>query len=545
MSSRRTLRRRVARRLGAALAAFVTSAASLAAQDAAQVRRVNVGFNTLKNSTSLSDAQRAEVDRLGKLALEANQAGQYGEALKNLYHGMAVMRGTEWTPATALGAAMTLKLDRAVLEPSGKVEVRLGRLFALAEDERMAGPLTGSVTLLKKTGDDPVAVLGTVGPIEGDLSGSLIAHVAVPKVPDGSYRISVSLRSATASSTSTSAPAASPTGTSTTATAPATDGAARPLTRTVPVRIEKDLVKQVDSVKGRLQKTAARLKAKGDASLLAALPSAEYRLALVDLVNSGDVNPDRVDFDAELTEARAILEGLGKDRDPLASRRGDFKKAYRSEADDTLQPYRVFVPTGYDASKAFPLIVALHGMGGDENSYFDGYGNGAFKVEAERRGYLVACPKGRQSASMYIGTAEKDVFDVIAQVRGAYKVDPDRIYLTGHSMGGYGTWSFAMAHPDLFAAIAPVSGGGNPGGLGKIAHVPELVVHGDNDKTVSVEQSRRMVAAAKEQGIELKYVEIPGGDHVSVALRTFKDVFDWFDAHRRQAPKTTSPASER
>jgi predicted esterase len=510
------------RRLAAALLAFL-AAAPLAAQDAAQVRRVNVGFNTMRNSTSLSETQRAEVDRLARLALEANQAGQYGDALKHLYHGMAVMRGTEWTPATALNAALTLKLDRSVLEPKGKVEVRLGRLFAPGEGERMSGTLTGSVTLLKKTGDEPLKVLGTLGPIEGDLSGPLVTRVAVPGVADGSYRISVSLRSTTASATSTSAP----------------------LAKTVPVRIEKDLVKRVASVKGRLQKTAARLKTKGDPSLLAALPSAEYRLALVDLANSGEVSPERVDFTAELTEARTILDGLEKNQDPLAARRGDFKKAYRSDADDTLQPYRVFVPKSYDGNAAFPLVIALHGMGGDENSYFDFYGNGAFKVEAERRGYLVACPKGRQSASMYLGTAEKDVFDVIGQVRSAYKVDADRIYLTGHSMGGFGTWSFAMAHPDLFAAIAPVAGGGNPAGLGKIAHVPELVVHGDSDKTVSVEQSRRMVAAAKEQGIELKYVEIPGGDHVSVALRTFRDVFDWFDAHRRQAPKAAKETSER
>ena len=72
-------------------------------------------------------------------------------------------------------------------------------------------------------------------------------------------------------------------------------------------------------------------------------------------------------------------------------------------------------------------------------------------------------------------------------------------------------------------------------------------MHGDNDKTVSVEMSRRMVAAAKEQGTEIKYVEIPGGDHASAALRTFKDVFDWFDGHRRPAPgdKATTPGSGR
>ena len=67
--------------------------------------------------------------------------------------------------------------------------------------------------------------------------------------------------------------------------------------------------------------------------------------------------------------------------------------------------------------KPAPLLVALHGMGGDENSMFDSYSNGLLKREAERVGFIVACPKGRDPASMYRGTAEKDVLDVMAEVR--------------------------------------------------------------------------------------------------------------------------------
>ena len=237
-----------------------------------------------------------------------------------------------------------------------------------------------------------------------------------------------------------------------------------------------------------------------------------------------------------------MLDDLEAKRDPFAARRGDFKKAYRSKVDNTLQPYRVFVPASYDRSKAHPLIIALHGMGGDENSYFDSYKNGAFKVEAEQRGYIVACPKGREPASMYVGTAEQDVLDVIAEVKRAYNIDADRVYVTGHSMGGFGSWSIAMNHPELFAAIAPVAGGGNPMGMKKIAHIPQLVVHGDNDKTVPVDRSRVMVAAAKNLGAEIKYIEIPGGNHIDIAAATFKDVFDWFDAHRRKSADAKAAA---
>lgn len=85
-----------------------------------------------------------------------------------------------------------------------------------------------------------------------------------------------------------------------------------------------------------------------------------------------------------------------------------------------------------------------------------------------------------------------------------------------------------MNHPDLFAALGPISGGGDTSGLGKIKAIPEYVVHGDNDKTVNVVQSRRMVEAGKLLGIAITYVEVPGGSHVSVAEPAFSGMLDFF-----------------
>jgi predicted esterase len=487
------------------------------AQDAGQVLRVTVGFNTLKNTNSatMSAATRAEVDRLSRLTLEANGTGKYGEALKHLYHGMAVMRGQPWTPARAFGAALSVKLQRAVIEPSQTVGLDLGQIFSL--DERLDGKLTGTVALLKMQGDDPVKVLKTLDPFDADL----ILHpakvqVTIPDVPDGNYRLSVRIQ-------------------------PPGDGAG-PIVKNSTLHIEKGLVSQIAAAKARLTNIEKKLKSGSQDAFLAALASADYRLSLSDLANEGTINFDRIDFRAELNEASSMLRDLDAGRDPLSARRGDFKKAYRSKVDNTLQPYRIFVPAGYDRAKAHPVIIALHGMGGDENSYFDGYENGAFKVEAEKRGYIVACPKGRQPASMYRGPAEQDVMDVLAEVRRVYNVDPDRIYLTGHSMGGFGTWAIAMHHPEVFAALAPVAGGGNPLELSKIVQIPELVVHGDADMTVRVESSRTMVEAARKLGIEVKYIEVPKGSHVNVVVPTFKDVFDWFDAHKRKAADAKAAA---
>src|SRR4030095_5441282 len=225
-------------------------------------------------------------------------------------------------------------------------------------------------------GDDPVKVLKTLDAFDPDLAlHPAKVQVTVPDVPDGNYRLSVRIQ-------------------------PPGDGA-EPIVKNSTVHIEKGLVSQISAAQARSRIIEKKLKPGSQDALLAALQSADYRLSLSDLANEGTINFDRIDFRAGLNEATPLIKDPDAGRDPLAARRGDFKKAYRSKVDNTLQPYRIFVPAGYDKAKAHPLIIALHGMGGAENSYFDGYANGAFKVEAEKRGYIVACPKGRQPASMY------------------------------------------------------------------------------------------------------------------------------------------------
>jgi predicted peptidase len=107
--------------------------------------------------------------------------------------------------------------------------------------------------------------------------------------------------------------------------------------------------------------------------------------------------------------------------------------------------------------------------------------------------------------------------------------------LMGHSMGGYGTWSIAMNHPDIFAALGPISGGGSPAGMAKIRHIPAYVVHGGDDRTVSVTQSRNMVEAGKKAGADIVYVEVPGGSHVGVAAPAFAAMPDFFARQQKRA----------
>jgi len=492
-----------------------------AAQDAGQVLRVSVGYGTLKNTpeiiAKLTPEKRAEVDRLGDLAKQANAAGKYGDALKHLYHAMAIMRGMEWTPARAFASALTLKTDKMMLEPGQPVVVKLVQIYS--PDEKLQGKLTGSIALMKMTGDERLKEIKTLDAVEPDLAAHPFAtEITVPEIEPGNYRISLKLQMA----------------------------AGEPVVKNATVHIERGLAAQVEAAKARAAKLEGILKAKNQDALLAVLPSALYRISLFDLANKGEINFDRIDFNGQLKEASAMLNALDAGNDPFAKRRADFKKAYLSKVDNTLQPYRVYVPTTYDSSKSYPLVIALHGMGGDENSYFEAYNKGEFRVLAEDHGYIVACPKGRKPASMYIGDAERDVMDVIEEMKRAYRIDPDRIYLTGHSMGGFGTWSIAMNHPEVFAALAPVAGGAtNPANMSKIAHIPQIVIHGDKDPTVPIERSRVMVDMGKKLGVELKFIEVPGGDHGSVVAPTFKDVFEWFDTHKRKAPEAKAASNSK
>jgi predicted peptidase len=134
--------------------------------------------------------------------------------------------------------------------------------------------------------------------------------------------------------------------------------------------------------------------------------------------------------------------------------------------------------------------------------------------------------------------SEQDVMRVLQLVKEQYKIDDSRIYLIGHSMGAIGTWKLAPKYPDLFAAIATFAGSGNPATLERIKQVPEFVVHGDADATVNVQGSRAMVAKATELGIELKYVEVPGGTHGNILAPNFAAMFEFLNSHRKSGRPT-------
>jgi predicted esterase len=249
-----------------------------------------------------------------------------------------------------------------------------------------------------------------------------------------------------------------------------------------------------------------------------------------------------MDFDAALDEATKLATALKAGRNPIAEARGDLKLVYRSSFDGKLVPYRLYIPTTYDKTKSYPMITLLHGAGGDENSFFNGY-RSLWPKEAEARGYIIVAVNGRGPISGYgkANGGEQDVLDVTALVQQNYNIDPNRVYLAGHSMGAGGTWTVGLAYRDRFAALAPMAGTRPSAALETALKtgrkIPIIIVAGGKDPLVPVAGCREVAAQAKALGYEVKYLEYPDGDHSSPVISAVKDVFDWFDVHRKIALK--------
>ncbi len=456
---------------------FLLLAASLCAQDADLVLRTAVSYNTQRATLTLSEAQQDEAGQLAATAQAAARSGNFKQAMHEYSHGFAVMRGIPWTPAVQLASALEAKLDDAIADPGQTVQLTLEALFPA--DAMAKTPFHLSLRSLPNGMDVPIEA-----PTEVKAS-ELPLKIAVKLTTDapGNYVLTAD---------------------------------AGVLKKTVPLRVE--------ALEGEAVKLAARVKKQS-------LPAAEYVLTLYRKAEAGKANPHRFEFARMFAEANQLLDTAATGKNPFEGRKGELRLAYRSAVDQTLQPYRLFVPAKYEG-KPLPLVVALHGMGGDESSMMEGYA-GTMKREAERWGFFLVTPKGREPASMYRGTAEKDVMDVLAEVEKAYRIDAKRIYLMGHSMGGYGTWSIAMAYPGKFAALGPIAGGGNPQGMEKIKDIPQFVVHGDRDKTVPVMQSRTMVEAGKKAGATIEYIEVRGGNHVDIAVPNMPGMLDFFARQAR------------
>jgi poly(3-hydroxybutyrate) depolymerase/lysophospholipase L1-like esterase len=236
----------------------------------------------------------------------------------------------------------------------------------------------------------------------------------------------------------------------------------------------------------------------------------------------------------------------------LAVHGEDFEERTFSSADGAKLPYRLLKPFNYDAQKKYPLVLFLHGAGerGADNKVQLKHGVPAF-VKAEAREkypcFIVApqCPKDKRWVEMDWGgtggTAPEDpgptqplVLGMLDALKGEFSIDEDRLYVTGLSMGGYGTWDLITRHPDKWAAAVPVCGGGDRAKASAAKPVPVWAFHGLADNVVLPVRSREMVAALKSAGGAAYLTEYPGVQHDSwTSAYSEPNLLPWLFAQQR------------
>jgi predicted peptidase len=204
--------------------------------------------------------------------------------------------------------------------------------------------------------------------------------------------------------------------------------------------------------------------------------------------------------------------------------------------------YLLFTPREYDAGgKPWPLLLFLHGLGECGNYELERVKvHGPPKLVESRPDFpfVVVSPQcpPQPGGLKDIPTAWKPelLMQLVDHVMGHVRIDPTRVYVTGLSMGGYGTWRLVAAHPERFAAAVPICGGGEPQAMAaSLRRVPIWAFHGARDAVVTLEKSQVMVNAVRSAGGQVRFTIYPEVEHDSWTQTYNNDkVYQWLLSHR-------------
>ena len=485
---------------------LLVGASSVAGQARDTVAIMRTRYNTAKNNAKPQGELKQKLDAVDQQLARAMKLGRTGD-LRRLYtQGIALASGREWTPESEFTSSLVLRTERVFVSPEKPVSFRLEQIYSPSLE--LSNPLSVRVTVNRAAGGGANAQTATKlkdGGVFANVSRDLIDDplrfdLDLSGLEDGRMTIRAEVKDGTRDLGS--------------------------------VNLAIEVHRELDARLLRLQSVKN--------------PDVLYPVDYILNVDRGRIPIGQFNVERELVLAEGVLASLNAGKDPFAGKTGDFKRHYLLEEAREIMPYRVYVPTSYKAERPYPLIIALHGNGLTEDNFFTGFEALTPKL-AEERGYIVAAPLGYRVDGGYgrnngsrsaeelpkLELSEKDVLHVLDMMKRDYRIDPDRIYVAGHSMGGGGAWYLAPRYPQVWAAIASFAGGGDPATMTGMKHIPQFVVHGDADATASVEQSRSMVAEMKRLGVEHQYIEVPGGTHGGVVAPNLRAMFDFFDKHKR------------
>ena len=213
------------------------------------------------------------------------------------------------------------------------------------------------------------------------------------------------------------------------------------------------------------------------------------------------------------------------------------EQAFKVSAEQTI-PYLFSLPTKFDpaSNEKWPVILFLHGRGESRGplSIVAKWGPPRMVKRGDDFPYILIAPQCPSESRWTDDDQQSGVLKLLDHITKSFPVDTTRIYLTGLSMGGYGTWKMAAENPDLFAAVSPICGRGNPADAAKLVNLPIWVFHGTEDTAVLYRHSDDMVRAIRKAGgkkVRFTTLQHVGHNSWSAAYAT-PELYQWFDRHK-------------
>ena len=312
-----------------------------------------LNYNVRKRVVKPQGELKTKIDANDRDLGEATRLGQVGEVRRLIAKGQVLLAGKEWTQELDFASSLAVRADTQFADPAKPYTIRIQRQI-YRPSIQLESNLTAKVSLrtprVGQTGGDLVKDLGSFDDLPRDFAESPgLLDLDLASVADGNYQVQVEVF----------------------------DGSKSLGTASMRMMTLKGLDASVSRIEAAAKSAPDSVRA-----------DALYPIDHMRVVNHGLMDLGQFDLAKEFAVSEQVLTAAKGGKDPFAAKTGDFKRHYALKAANEIMPYRLYVPPAYNSSRAWPLVVALHGLGGTEDSMF----GAAYKVseQAARLGYIAA-----------------------------------------------------------------------------------------------------------------------------------------------------------